>query len=158
MRASTLVFLALFGAFALRERVHVAGAAGSCSIRVAPSPTPPRSSARAHALQDEVDRLERRSRDLERSLQAVTRSAVSLRELARRHSDAGVRAELAEIEAGVARLRELRDRTEIDRVAAAARLQLVRAGLDPGAPEPRSSPVEALGTDLPAPRVTSRAR
>ena len=171
MRFGTLVFLGLFGAFVWYQRapdhcapwIRMARASPACEL-VAPV----RNNERVRQLQSELDRLERKGRDLERSLQSVSQSERTLRQLADRHGDAAVRAELADICTGVQRLRELRDRTEVERVAVSARLQLARAGLDEDgrdwrewqeAPAPRASPVDALsGVERESRRVTSRAR
>jgi hypothetical protein len=171
MKLGTVVFLGLFGLYVLHERAPIRCdswirlARPDCAATPC-EPASPVRDARVRELQTELDRLERRGRDLERSLQAVSQSERSLRELASRHGDAAVRDELAEISSGVVRLRDLRDRTEVERVAVNARLQLARAGLDERGerldpdPEPRASPVDALSAverDA-RPRFTSRAR
>jgi hypothetical protein len=181
MRFGTLVFLGLFGAWFFQHRAacdlgHRLRA--ECQRALAPrgacdddepaleERTSSATSARVRELQGELDRLERRGRDLERSLQAVTQSTRALRELADRHRDDAVRAEYAEIEAGRARLADLRERNEVERVAVAARLQLARAGLPTGpglrdAGDGRESPVEALSSSAegePRRRVSARAR
>ncbi len=163
MRASTFVFLGILAAFVVRHGgpcapVHFACGRSGETATAASEPASPG----VREWQGELDRLERRGRDLERSLQAVSQSARTLRELAERHGDAAVRAELAEIEAGRERLKQLRDRNEVARVAASARLQLARAGLAeepcPSAAGERASPVDALSAGSAAQRVTVRAR
>ena len=171
MRFSTFLFLAVFAGFALHHRARaglVRGIAAVCegpSLRCEAS-EPSRShvsSARIRELEREIDRLERRGRDLDRSLQAVAQSTRTLRDLAKRHDDDDVRAELSKIEDGRSRLQDLRDRTEVERVTLTARLQLARAGLEfpeDRADDSRPSPVDALSSVELArsSRVTSRAR
>jgi hypothetical protein len=165
MRPSTLFFLALFAAFLLWGRARHGIGRGlrvacvpACAARE--NPDDDGRGARVRALQSELDRLERRGRELARSLQAVSQSAQKLRELAGRHGDAAVRAELREVEAGLEKLRELRARTEVECVAVAARLELARSGLLDEPPEPSSGPVDALsGVErVTAGRFSARAR
>jgi len=169
MRASTFIFLAIFGVFVFHDRIRcelprplrlACHAAGDSS----PARTVDASCAsRVRELESELSRLERRGRDLDRSLQSVTQSARALKDLADRHDDPAVRAEWAEIDAGRDRLKQMRDQVEVDRVALAARLQLARAGIEP-APrasphaDGRRSPVDALSEPAPRSRVTSRSR
>ena len=169
MRASTFIFLAIFGAFVFHDRIRSElGPPLRLACSIAGEPATARAidtscASRVREIESELSRLERRGRDLERSLQSVTQSARALKDLADRHGDAAVRAECAEIEAGRDRLKQMRDRVEVDRVTLAARLQLARAGIEPApraAPhsDERRSPVDALSDTAPRSRVTSRSR
>jgi hypothetical protein len=176
MRASTFVFLALFGGCfilnrartALPIRIHLSGDPAVCDSRASCG----RSTADERVvreLESELQGLERKEHDLTRALQSVTQSEKTLAALARRHGTEAVRRELSEIEAGRARLEEACQRVEIDRVTTAARLQLARSGIDRAPDDERAldrGPVEALGA-LAAPgaaranapaTITSRAR
>lgn len=158
MRASTFFFLALFAAMVWighRRHQDAFGLRRSCCSAPACCASPdasgadPAASPRAAAIANEISSLERRGRDVGRSLQAVANSERALRDLVRRRSDPAVERELREIEAGEARLRELASDVETRKAVLQARLQLARAGLDVDAddePANRLGPVDALSS------------
>jgi hypothetical protein len=166
VRASTWIFLGLFGLFVLRH-VEVPRLAIPAQVCCEPAPSPTlltsSQSRRVRDLENELATLDQRGRDLDRSLQAVDRSARTLRELADRSRDDDVRQEYAEVAAGRQRLDDLHRHVEAKRVAVAARLQLARAGLDADGAnaasddDARRSPVDAL-SNADVERVTARAR
>ncbi len=171
MRASTLVFLGIFGAFVwLHHERHDHHEFASAIRAIASGETPLRvdtraSNSRVRKLEQEHEGLAQRCRDLDRSLTAVAQSVRALREIAERHANATVRAGLEEIEAGQRKLVELKERTDVERVAALARLQLARAGVDDTAPLPTSAapdgPLEALALEqieIERAPISSRAR
>jgi hypothetical protein len=156
MRASTFFFLALFAAMVWSGHVRNRLAFGLHRVCDA---LPARAfdgairereaDPREASVENEINGLDQRGRDVDRSLKTIAQSERTLRDLVRRHPDAAVERELREIEAGEQRLRELKDQVETRRVVLQARLQLVRAGLDVG-DEPQElrtpSPVDALAT------------
>jgi hypothetical protein len=156
MRASTFFFLALFGVMvwtghlrhgaALALRRSCCEAPACCETPAASEPDPA-TAPRATAISNEISSLERRGRDVERSLQSIAQSERALRDLVRRRADPAVERELREIEGGEQRLRDLKQEVESRRVVLQARLQLVRAGLDvddDAEPPRRVGPVDAL--------------
>lgn len=178
MRASTLLFLGVFGGFALLGRArlaihhdgrcHSTPRAACSSSRDAAAPTPARS-ATVRALEREHEQLADRSRELDRSLHAVDGSLRTLREVAGRPGGDVVREELAAIEAGRAQLQRARQECEAQRAALHARIQLARAGIAaPTEPPAPNGPIDALDQlgqrdgsyviERPSTRVTSRGR
>ena len=167
MRASTLFFLALFGAMVWSGRVRCSvlrGVHSACDAlpaccsdgtthvrMVRPRPDP-----RAAAVEDELRGIDQRSRDVERSLQSIGQSERNLRDMVRRHPEDGVEHELDAVAAGGRRLRELKGRLEARRVVLQAKLEMVRAGLaDDEIDEVssgRASPVDALSSTAPPAR------
>ncbi len=176
MRASTFLFLGLFGGFALLgrarltpDRFHVHDPPRESCSKQRDSRTPARSGT-VRALEREHEELANRSRELDRSLQAVDASLRTLREIASRPGGEGVRDDLATIESGRAQLQRTRQECEAQRAALHARIQLARAGVGAGTPAATApnGPIEALdqlgqasdryAVERPAARVTSRER
>lgn len=172
MRASTLLFVGLFGAFALLGHARRHGA--SIHIEACRPATECRSSseratkpsARTRELEREHEKLAQRSKELDRSLQAVDSSLRTLRDLARKPGGAAIGEELRSIEAGRDRLARMREENEARKASLLARVQLARAGVDETERvAPPAGPVDALGdyelverAERPARRVTSRAQ
>jgi len=179
MRASTLLFVGLFGAFALVGHARRHGACiriETCrpateSRAASQRSASPKANARTRELEREHDQLSQRSRELDRSLQAVDSSLRALRDLARKPGGAALGDELRSIEAGRDRLARMREENEARKATLLARVQLARAGVDEdddgdaAGAAPPAGPVDALGdyelvekAERPARRVTSRAQ
>lgn len=167
MRASTLLFLALFGGLAWVH--HARGG----RVR---SPCAPCASSGAHVSVDHVDdaaraaareyerayeRTSLRCRELDRSIGALDGALRTLRDAVRRPGGDAIRAELEAVESGREELVAAKQRSEAERALLQAKIQLARAGLLDAAP-PRAAaagPVDALGqVELAGRRLTSRAR
>ena len=164
MRASTFVFLGLFGAMVWSTRVRcsvIRGVHRACDALPACCPAPDGCSMgqearpvrapadpRVQSVEQELRSVDQRSRDVEKSLQSIGQSERNLRDLVRRHPEDGVERELDAVAAGGKRLRELKGRLEARRVVLQAKLEMVRAGLDDVElePEGRASPVDALSS------------
>ena len=129
MRASTVLFLGLVGTFAFvghaRSRIGCPLALTHGAISEHGERT-----SRTRSLEHEHDRLEKRGRELDRALKAVDRSVETLRALAGRSDVDAVRAELAAVESGRARLSDLRQQIEAQKASTVARLHLARAGVE----------------------------
>jgi hypothetical protein len=172
MRASTLLFVGLFGAFALlghARRHGVCVRLDACPATIDVRTTRDdggRNGARTRELERDHEKLSQRSRELDRSLQAVDASLRTLHDLARKPGGAALTDELRSIEAGRDRLARMREENEAQKATLLARVQLARAGVDDEVRvAPPAGPVDALGAyelveraERPARRVTSRAQ
>lgn len=143
MRASTVLFLGLVGTFALVGRVR---SRLGCPIALTHNAIPENGEriSRTRSLEREHDRLEKRERELDRALRAVDQSVETLRTLAGRSAVDAVRAELAAVESGRARLADLRQEIEAQKASTIARLHLARAGVEEIAMQ---APVERMAVE-----------
>ncbi len=169
MRASTVLFLGLFGSLALIGRARDSMHHDHCrevqrGRDVATPAVPPARSAIVRALERDHEQLAQRCRELDRSVQAVDGSLRTLRDVAARPGGEAVSGELAAVEAGRAQLQRMRQSCEAQRAALHARIQLARAGITERALEPLADPIgpiealDQLEVERRVRPLTSRAR